>query len=274
MREHTRRLPSLLGVLLAVGLLAAWASPGLAAPPGAATLLAPSGVIPGVTLAFTWQAVGDATFYYLWVNDATASPRFTSWYPAGQACPAGTATCFVTLTTGFAMGAARWWIQTWNPDGFGPFSTPLDFDISYVPGAWGLNLLANRFQIVMAGAAVLDRETGLVWERAPATSGADWPGAFAVCLERTTGNRLGWRLPRGEEIYTLIDQSQASKLPAGHPFTVGTGFFWSATTSYVAFSDGLAINLTGGLAPGFLVRRAKTDTYREWCVRGGHANDH
>jgi hypothetical protein len=274
MHAHAQRWSAFVGCLLAVGLSAGWVSPGLAAPPGAATILAPSGVIPGVSLAFTWQAVPDATFYYLWVNDATASPKFTAWYPAGQACPAGTATCFVTLTTGFAMGAARWWIQTWNADGYGPFSTPLDFEVSYVPGAWGLTLTGNRFQLAMGGAAVLDRETGLVWERAPATSSIDWPGAFAVCLERTTGNRLGWRLPRAEEIYTLVDQSQASKLPAGHPFTVGTALFWTATTSYVDPTDGLALDLGGGLAPGFVVRRDKTTMQRQWCVRGGHANDH
>jgi hypothetical protein len=57
------------------GLLILLAGTIEAAPPGASTLIAPTGVVGGSALTFAWQAVPAATFYYLQVNDATASPR-------------------------------------------------------------------------------------------------------------------------------------------------------------------------------------------------------
>jgi hypothetical protein len=60
------------------------AEPAGAAPPGQASLIAPSGVVTGTSFTLTWQAGADATFYYLHLNDATAAPRFTLWFPAGK----------------------------------------------------------------------------------------------------------------------------------------------------------------------------------------------
>jgi hypothetical protein len=67
----------------------------------------PAGVIGGSTFTFTWQAADGATFYYLQVNDATASPRLMLWCPAAMACSGGSATCSATLTVGWAAGPAR-----------------------------------------------------------------------------------------------------------------------------------------------------------------------
>src|SRR5262249_3160439 len=82
---------------------------GLTAP-GAATLIAPSGAINTTTPTYTWNAVSASTWYYLWVNDSTASPKITQWFTAAQAgCGAGTGTCSVTPGTALAAGAGRWW---------------------------------------------------------------------------------------------------------------------------------------------------------------------
>lgn len=66
--------------------------------------------------------------------------------------------------------------------------------------------------------AVLDRETGLIWQRTPSDTriGANRD----LCRGLAVGSREGWRLPTMSELRSLIDSSQISpSLPAGHPFT-------------------------------------------------------
>ena len=129
------------------------------------------------------------------------------------------------------------------------------------------------------GAAVLDRETGLVWERSPNTSTFDWQSAQTHCNELSVGNRIGWRLPTLQELASLVDRSQ-SGLPLGHPFNniqssaFAGQFYWSATTfaAYtssawgVAFGFGSAVtddkSINNGFQGGFV-----------WCVRGGQGVD-
>jgi len=89
--------------------------------------------------------------------------------------------------------------------------------------------------------AVLDRETGLVWERSPDVSSLKtWFTARSHCLNRGSGARKGWRLPSIQELQSLLDPSipvGSLSLPPGHPFTNvrfeprNPDFYWSATTA-------------------------------------------
>ncbi|HKA41023.1 MAG TPA: DUF1566 domain-containing protein [Burkholderiales bacterium] len=54
--------------------------------------------------------------------------------------------------------------------------------------------------------AVLDRETGLVWQRSPVGHGR-WNVASSQCLLAKTGGRVGWRLPTVNELASLLDPS-------------------------------------------------------------------
>ena len=67
---------------------------------------------------------------------------------------------------------------------------------------------------------VLDKETGLIWPRNANIIGQyNWLDANTLCHEFNLGNRIGWRLPRVEELSSLIDRSQSNpSLPAHHPF--------------------------------------------------------
>jgi hypothetical protein len=237
-----------------------------AVPPGAATPIAPSGVVSGHTFAFVWQGVPEATFYYLQINDETASPRLTLWFPTAQVCPGGSATCVVTLTTGFATGDAIWWVQTWNPDGSGPWSAGLRFAVAYLPPSWTMFLsTADRFQLVLSGYGVLDRASGLVWDRNPGTVAESWAAANVRCVNRTVGfGAYGWRLPTIEEARGLV----GSGLPPGHPFATDPSnpIYWASTVPY---DSALAYFY---VATGAISNMAKTGNARAWCVRGlaGH----
>ncbi len=77
--------------------------------------------------------------------------------------------------------------------------------LEQIPPVWSQDLpAAERFVLVLGGAAVLDKETGLVWEQAPNSDQASWLAAQPFCNDRTVGNRKGWRLPTVQELASLV----------------------------------------------------------------------
>ena len=99
-------------------------------PPAAATLVSPSGSMSGTTPTFTWNAVSNASSYYVWINDGSAAPRFTQWFTAAEAgCAGGTGTCAISTGLSLANGPGRWFVKTSNAGGDGPWSTAMDFMI-------------------------------------------------------------------------------------------------------------------------------------------------
>lgn len=48
---------------------------------------------------------------------------------------------------------------------------------------------------MLDGAAVLDKETGLVWDKSPDTTTRTWLSATSHCYRRELGCRKGWHLP-------------------------------------------------------------------------------
>jgi hypothetical protein len=94
--------------------------------PDKAILISPEGDI-GSQPTYTWNAVSKATWYYLWVNDSTGK-RIDKWYTASEVgCPSGTGACSVKPDTVLALGGGKWWIQTWNTAGYGPWSDGMEF---------------------------------------------------------------------------------------------------------------------------------------------------
>jgi hypothetical protein len=94
------------------------------APPGAATLVSPSGTVGTRTPTYTWNAVGGATRYQLWVGDASV-PVIQTWYQASAVCSGST--CSVTPSTALPSGSHSWWIQTGNAAGNGAWSSGMSF---------------------------------------------------------------------------------------------------------------------------------------------------
>jgi hypothetical protein len=148
--------------------------------------------------------------------------------------------------------------------GPGPTMKTLD----EIPPSWSQKLpAAERFVIVLDGAAVLDKETGLVWEKSPDTTERDWDAAIRYCYKKNVGGRRGWRLPTIEELASLIVTTQSNPtLPNGHPFlNVQSNFYWSSTTD-VASTD-LAWYVY--LGNGNMASTIKTTSHYVWPVRGG-----
>ncbi len=153
----------------------------------------------------------------------------------------------------------------------GPTMKTLD----QVPPTWSQILpAAQRFQLVMGGVAVLDKETGLVWVRSPSTSGFSWLNAQSHCNQLSMGGRLGWRLPTIQELASLVDPSVAPPgptLPSGHPFSnVQSHHYWSASTSVGVSSTAWVVGFNDGVA-GPDVK--SIDVFFAWCVRGGQGVD-
>jgi len=98
--------------------------------PGKSTLVFPTGTITTTTPTYIWNAVSTATWYYLLVNDSAGVPQIQAWYTVGQVgCATGSGLCSVTPGIGLTLGAGQWWIQTWNSNGYGPWSDPLNFTV-------------------------------------------------------------------------------------------------------------------------------------------------
>jgi hypothetical protein len=148
----------------------------------------------------------------------------------------------------------------------------ISFGGTIIPPSWYQKLSANkRFSVVLNGAAVLDKETGLVWEKNPSSDTQTWLYGFDNCYTRNVGGRKGWRLPSIEELNSLVDTTTINPaLPSGHPFgNIQLSLYWTVNINlknnqqvwYVDFAS-------GNSGTDF-----KTSSRFIWCVRGGHGFD-
>ena len=139
---------------------------------------------------------------------------------------------------------------------------------------WGRILdPAVRFQVVIFDQAVLDRETGLVWQRDTyITHTRQWLAACSYCYQLSLNPCKGWRLPTVEELGTLVDPGQTNPaLPPGHPFThVQSKYYWSISTNAADLNNAWIVNFANG---NVLDTQPKTAGHYVLCVRGGHGYD-
>ena len=121
--------------------------------------------------------------------------------------------------------------------------------------------------------AVLDKETGLVWDRSPGSLVGPWWFAVANCHIKEAGGRRGWSLPTVEEAASLVDSSQTTpELSEGHPFlnlpNGGNAPVWTQTTDPMNPDLAWVVNFTDGQIVSF----SKDISKYFWRVRGGHGN--
>ena len=159
-----------------------------------------------------------------------------------------------------------------NPPG-APAPTMKTLD--QIPPTWSMKIPCDTAQncprfVVLTdfnSDAVLDKETGLVWEKSPGTTVHTWQDAQFQCFGRYWGGRGGWGPPRMEELSSIL-----TFLPVGHPFanvdTASADFYWSTTS--LAGDNTQAWALKASTQKGW---RLKTESHLVWCVRGGHGHD-
>jgi hypothetical protein len=129
---------------------------------------------------------------------------------------------------------------------------------------------ARRFVILPTynNDAVLDKETGLVWELAPQAAALTWNEARIVCITRGTGGQKGWRLPAPSEMRSLVGpavDAPGPNLPPGHPFlNIQPTSYWTVVPetnqpSYAKYLDAFL---------GNVLSLTRIYTFPVWCVRG------
>jgi hypothetical protein len=148
----------------------------------------------------------------------------------------------------------------------------------YATPSWDQTLPAAQRFIVLANfgqQAVLDRETGLVWERSPSEIMSIQSDMRLFCIDKVVGGRKGWRLPSIPELTSLIDPATTNpSLPPGHPFLnikpAGTfDIFFSATVEAGNPDRVWAMSLTPSPVGSHVATTFKASSFRAWCVRGG-----
>ena len=126
---------------------------------------------------------------------------------------------------------------------------------------------SERFSCVLDDFGVLDRETGLVWQRFPDNVAThNWAAASMYCIGLVAGERHGWHLPTAEEIGTLTTDVGPIALPTGHPFGVVVPFeMWTSTTMPGNTPADIGMALDGAS----YFTSSKSSPFSAWCVRGG-----
>jgi hypothetical protein len=150
--------------------------------------------------------------------------------------------------------------------------------LTEVLGAWQLrawtaqahhccSFISKRFELV-TDEAILDKETGLLWERRPSGNGLPWESARAACAEKIIAAQKKWRLPSLSELRSLVDDSQANPaLPAQHPFEGVLNFgFWTKSEYSANVDQAWMISL------GDATESPQTKDRRglAWCIRIAH----
>lgn len=145
----------------------------------------------------------------------------------------------------------------------------------YAWPSWDQTLPSNtRFIVLsnMGSNAVLDRETGLVWEKSPSASPSNFAQAHDACNRLSLGGRMGWRLPTAAELASLLDPTTSvPALPAGQPFetvqtTLTASFYWTTTPDLRVPGNAYVVDFR---IPRLLSFTQLFNGGFRWCVRGG-----
>ena len=133
--------------------------------------------------------------------------------------------------------------------------------------------LPNPHDYEVTAETVVDRVTGMMWQRTPPSGSYSQVEARSYCADLTLAGQSDWRLPSRLELVSLVDFSRAPAIdPVAFPDALKIqGWFWSASPlNQSSPSDG-----PRGWTVNFRVGDTNTTStadYEKWsvrCVRGG-----
>ena len=156
----------------------------------------------------------------------------------------------------------------------------------YATPSWDQTIPAGQRFVVLSNfnnQAILDRETGLVWQKSPvALQPVEGGSAFTYDLAWQSCNfpngtpRFGWRIPTLPEFLSLLDATLlgpapvSNLLPTPNPFNIPASAlvsgFWTSTT--VPGGPHWVTGLDGGIGYD-----SDDAAHGVLCVRGGSRTD-
>ena len=157
-----------------------------------------------------------------------------------------------------------------------------------IPGSWHRQLATTggdpcnteRFTCVLNNQAVLDKETGLVWQRDASQPHSAWGGAVEYCVQNAMGGRRGWRLPTADELTSLaiafspdpMDMPPPNSPFTGFPLAPGAQRYWTATDSALDNTFAFVVDPSTGFPTTHLKAGSGAFEERVVCVRGGQTS--
>jgi len=131
---------------------------------------------------------------------------------------------------------------------------------------------SQRFKILAAFnyGAVLDKTTGLLWEKVPQAETMTYNEARHTCARRVAGEQKGWRLPSPIELHSLVGPIRGLSrphLPPNHPFlNVQATCYWALVSETDHGPYGKYVDAFLGNLLSFV--KVKAFSFPVWCVRG------
>ena len=157
-----------------------------------------------------------------------------------------------------------------------------------IPGSWNRHLTTTgadpcntqRFDCMLFDQAVLDKETGLVWQRDASQPQSAWGTAVEYCIQNALGARRGWRLPTADELTSLaiafspdpMDMPPPNSPFTGFPTVPGTQRYWTATDSALDSAFAFVVDPSTGFPQTHPKAGNGSFEERAVCVRGGQTS--
>ena len=92
---------------------------------------------------------------------------------------------------------------------------------------------------------IINKRTGLMWQRETFPSALNWKAALAHCESLTLDNYSDWRLPNIKELLSIVKFSENN--PSIFPeFDTMTAFYWSSTTHTKNVKNALGVDFDFG----------------------------